>query len=397
MITYLRQLQSERDTLTQSATAITDQAARDERDVTDTERATLATMAERCAAIDGQLQTYGDQLEAQRRYAQLRTDLDGADREPERRLPAQTRQPQEPSSWGELFVQSAEFRSYGGRGSSAPVEVPGIFTRAPIDTGGIGGLPVPPYTANIPMPTFTTPLLDAVGHIGTNSNVVQWLVDDGTFPLAAVVGEGLAKPEANFTLDTDTASLQTYAHWKPITRQALSNIPMIQGIVESKLRGGIYAKLEADIGAALAAATIDGQEVDASTGGMLGAIRRAAGQVQAAGFPTFNDVLLNPADWAVLDLTVMQGSNGGPTGQQTFWGLRPIASPGCPVGTAYVGNLKQGVTVFDQGQASVFMSDSHQDYFIKNILVILAETMALPMVTQPSALVRVSDSTPDVP
>lgn len=403
MLSYMKQLLAERDTLTATVQGIIDKAAEEGRDVTDTEKATIGPMQQRCVKIDTELVALNEQVQLTRRYADLRGTLMDLDDEPAPprqtlalRAPGQI-ETRDAKAWGELFVDSAEFKGYDGHGSTGRVQVPGLFTRAAIDTGGVGGLPVPPYTANIPMPSFTTPLLDAVGHIGTSSNVVQWLTDDGTFPLAGVVPEGTAKPEANILLGTDTATLQTYAHWKGITRQALANIPLIQGIVEGKLRGGIYAKLEADIGAALGAATIPTAEVDAATGGFLGAIRAAMAQVQSAGFATFNDVLLNPADWAKLDLAVMQGSNGGPTGQQSFWGLRPIASAGVPAGTAYVGNLKNGVTVFDQGQAAVFLTDSHSDYFIKNILVILAETMALPMVTQASALVKVSDATPDVP
>jgi HK97 family phage major capsid protein len=396
MLTYLRNLQSERDTLTAAATGITETAAREERDVTDAERASIDTMSSRCAVIDDQLRTFGAQLESQRAYARLRQELDGGDDTAPRRDPAP--RPVEADtrgvrSWGELFIASNEFRAYDGVGSSGRVAVPGLFTRAPIDTGGVGGLPVPPATVSVAQPSFTTPLLDAVGHVTTNSQVVQWLVDDGTYPPAQVVAEGALKPEAAFTLDMDTGTLKTYAHYKGITRQALANTPMIQSIVEGKLRGGIFAALEADIAAALAAATLT--EVDGTgTGGVLGGIRSAIAEAQLAGYPNANTVLLNPADWGALDMAVFDATQDGPSRQTGFWGLRPVASAAVPVGTAYVGDLSSGVTVFDEGKAAVYMSDSHADYFIRNILVILAEVMALAMVTAPGALVRVTDTTP---
>jgi hypothetical protein len=231
-----------------------------------------------------------------------------------------------------------------------------------------------------------------VGHVSTNNSVVQWLVESGLYPDAAIVAEGALKPEANFTLDTETASLVTYAHHKGITRQALANIPMIQSIVENQLRGGIYQKLEKDVVQSLISATLTEVAQASATDGsaFLAAIRYAMGIVQGQGFPAGNTVLLNPADWAYLDVSVMHETTAGPVSPSGFWGLRPISSPGVPVGTAYVGDLKSGVTLFDRGQASVFMSDSHSDYFVRNILVILAEIEALPMVTQASALVRVT-------
>lgn len=397
MLTYLTNLRNERDSLSATSSSILDKAAQEERAATDAEKASIAKMAERCAAIDEELKTFTAQYESQKAYAKLRAAIESADEKPERkelavRKPADIERA-DVRAWGKLFVDSGEFRSYMGHGSTARIAVPGIFTRNPIDTSGIGGLPPVPYTATIPQPAITTPLLDAVGNIKTNSNLVQWLVQSGVYPQAAVVPEGSPKPEANITLDTETGTLQTYAHWKGITRQALANVPMIQSIVETQLRGGIFAKLEADIAAALAAATIGGV-VTPAEGGMLAAIRNGIAQVQLQGFPNANSVLLNPADWASLDVSVFDATNNGPSRQSGFWGLRPIASAAVPVGTAYVGDLNAGVTVFDEGQASVFMTDSHSDFFIKNVILILAEVMALVMVTQPGALARITPAVP---
>lgn len=394
-IAYLQRLQSERDTLTQTATGIADAAAREERDVTDTEQATLTQLSERCATIDSQLRTFNDQLASQRAYAQLRTDLADADDEP-RNLPARRADalPAQVRSWGQIFVESAEFRAYGGRGNSEAVALPGIYERAPIDSGGIGGLPTLPQTITVGGPQFPTPLLAACGHMGTNSNVVQWLRDDVPAPPAGIVAEGALKPEANIVLDTDTATLQTYAHWKGITRQALSNLPMIQSIVTNKLRQGIYVKIENDIAAALAAGSFDtvdyggaGASADVT---FLGAIRTAIAEVQLNGFPNANTVLMNPLDWAQLDIAVMVESVDGPARQSAFWGLKPVPAAAVPAGTAYVGDTNNAITVFEQGSAQSFMSDSHDDNFIRNVIVILAETMALPLVTQAAALAKVA-------
>jgi HK97 family phage major capsid protein len=396
VLTYLRNLQNERDSLTAAATQITETAASESRDVTESERASIVTMGERCAVIDGQLETFGAQLDSQRHYAALRASLSerGADDEPPDRAPVRApERPVEARGWAALFTESPEFRSWRGSGSTGRVEVPGIFTRAPIQmvppsADGFPGL-VDKFRWQNPQPLQTTPLLDACGNVTTNSNVVEWFDDEPPgYPLAQVVPEAQPKPEADFTIVPKTGTLQTYAHWKSITRQALSNIPMIQSIVENKLRGGIFAKLEADVIAALDAATLT--TVDPSgTNGMLGAIRNALGEAQSQGFPNANTVVLNPMDWAGLDISVMIESVDGPRPQSQYWGLRVISSAQVPAGTAYVGDLNTGVTVFDQGTASVFMSDSHASNFISNILVILAETMALPLVTQAAALVKV--------
>ena len=70
---------------------------------------------------------------------------------------------------------------------------------------------------------------------------------------------------------------------------------------------------------AAAAATIP----DVTDADLLAAIRVGIGTVQAAGYAP-NAVLLNPADWADLDIAVMGATLARPDGRQTFWGLRPI-------------------------------------------------------------------------
>ena len=67
----------------------------------------------------------------------------------------------------------------------------------------------------------------------------------------------------------------------------------------------------------------------AAQGGLLAAIRVGIGKVEAAGFNP-NAVALNPADYAALDVAVMNVANAVPTSQNTFWGMRPVAAGGDP-------------------------------------------------------------------
>lgn len=397
MLTYLQRLRDERDSLSASSSGILETAATENRSVTDTERAAIDNMATRCAAIDDELRTFSAQYESQRAYARLRETLAGAEDDaetpPARGL--ERRQAPEPErrdlrTWGELFVTSEAFRDYDGHGSTRRVDVPGLFTRAAIESDSNYGATTPPKVVQTLQASETTPLLSAVGHIATNQLVVQWL-NSNPVPEAAVVAEGGLKPEAAIDVTPATGTLQTYAHWAAITRQALANIPLIRSVVETQLRAGIFKKLETDINTALGAATLDNVNYDpANPDGALAGIRQAIGEVQANGFPNANAVVLNPADWAALDLAVMYETVNGSARQTAFWGLAPVASAAIPAGTMYVGDVKNGISVFEMGSAAVFMTDSHADYFVRNTLVVLAEAMALPMVTQARALCKVT-------
>jgi hypothetical protein len=61
-----------------------------------------------------------------------------------------------------------------------------------------------------------------------------------------------------------------------------------------------------------------------------------------------------------------------------------------PAGTAYVGDFAQAVTVFDRGTTAVYLSDSHADNFIRNVLLLLAEIRALATVPEPQAAAKCS-------
>jgi HK97 family phage major capsid protein len=400
MIDYLRDKMADRDHMTAVVNGMTDSAAAEGRDLTDSERATIADMAERCARLDTELTEYGRIADAQRSYAELRSRLTqtaDADRvRPDAVLPARLDQ-RAPQTWGEMFVASDAFRTYRGHGSSDEIELPGLFGRAAADPILVSTTPagvLDPYRHQVTPWSMVSPLLDSLGRVSTNSNTIVWYAWSAPYPTAQVVAEGAVKPPADITVTPTTSSLNTYAHYKAISRQALEDIPQVQSIVENQLRGGILLALEAAVAAALAASTGAAGIPTVTNAQLLAGIRIAFAQVQAAGYASPNAVLLNPTDFANLDLAVMQTAGIVPTLNGSFWGLRAVSVPSLPVGTAYVGQFSEGVQLFSRDTVSVYMTDSHTDYFVKNLLVILAEQRALVAVTAPKAMVRVTVSGP---
>jgi HK97 family phage major capsid protein len=378
MITYLQRLTSERDNLTVSATDLAERAAKEDRDLTDTEQESMKSWQTRCGQIDAQLTEYNGTVESQRAYARLRNELDTP--EPEF-VPSQRHGQQvETRSAGEQFVTSPNFQQYTGHGQSQRFEVAdymGLEARAAITTANLA---IPHFVLPPVVPVTTAPLLDVCGRVQVSSGVVDW-VEMGGDPTAAVVAEGAAKPEATITATPKTSSLDTLAHWVQITRQALDDASYIRSVIEGKLRRGLLNKAEADMAAAIDAATTQ----TATSDDLLAAIRVGIGKVEAAGYRP-NAVVLNPADYAELDIAVMAATVAGPAQQQTFWGMRAVAAGAIPAGKAYVGDFANGATLFDRGVTSVFVSDSHASLFISNILVILAEARVKSAVTEPSAL-----------
>ena len=347
------------------------------------ERSEITRLQERCVQLDGLLTEHEAQSSSARAFAELQSRIeanrertsDGVSRQT---APGRT----ETRSAGQLVVESTAFQNYPGRGQMAPVEISdflGLEQRALITTTTLAA-GIQPFVWNNTLPTAETPLIDAVSVVRVSSGAVEW-VETGADPVAAVVAEGTAKPEATITMTPKSASLDTIAHWSQITRQALADASYIRSLIETKLRRGLARKIEADIATLLAGATLQ----TATNANLMHAIRIGVGLVESAGYNP-NAVLLNPVDYAALDIASYENANTGPGRQTTFWGLKPISSSTQPAGSAIVGDFKEGVTLFDRGVSDVFVTDSHSDFFIKNILVILAEGRYKSAITDPLAL-----------
>lgn len=384
MFTYLQRLVNERTSLTEAMTGLSDRAASEERDLTEAERTSITGMQTRCVEIDAQISEGQSQLESQHAYAGLLQRIEGnRETAAEQRAGSAVATMERTSvrqSAGELFVASPAFTEYRGAGTSQRLDVADFLeTRATITTAQLA---IDHFKWAPVERTYTSPLLDAIAHVSVSAGVVDW-VEVGPDPIAAVVPEGQPKPEAAFTMTPQTSALDTLAHWVQITRQALDDASYIRSLIETKLRRGLIKKAEQDVAAAIVAAALG----TAEGATLLEAIRVGIGTVEANGYSP-NAVLLNPADWAALDIAVMVESVDGPMRKSSFWGLTPIASNDIVAGSAVVGDMTAGVTLFDRGVSSVFMSDSHASLFISNILVILAETRVKTAVTDPAALVE---------
>jgi HK97 family phage major capsid protein len=398
MPTYLDSLYAKRAELTDAANALLDAAATETRSLNEDERQRVSGYEVECRKIDDEIVDLERVNESAAKFQSMlgkRQEVaEVRDRAASRTASETTEdttvpEPVDRRSAGEKFVSSEAFLNYRGRGSSEAVEFKdflGLETRDAIKTGDmVGG--TYEFGGRVGY-LSTTPLLDIVGREVVTSNSVTYMDWGTTNPAATVVEEGELKPEATLAPEEVPLALKTYAHWKGITRQALEDFPRVRSIVEGKLRQGLANALQTAAATALTDASGD---IPAATGGtdLLTGIRAGIAKVQEAGFAP-RTVLLNPADYASLDISASSGANAGPVAFAQFWGLTPVASSAVASGTAYVGDFAQGVTWFDRGVSAVYLTDSHADYFIRNLMVILAETRGAFAVTDALALAKVT-------
>jgi HK97 family phage major capsid protein len=293
-------------------------------------------------------------------------------------------QPDVPQSWGEMFTRSDQFGDYRGRGTSGRVNIETRALPMSLSTSAPSISKQKIVLENVEGPA---PLLGLIPVVTVSSNgfdVVVWSKSAGG---AAVVPEGTAKPPAEWAPVSNPITLDTVAVHTQMTRQLIEDEPAVRSKIDTELQREVLRALEASAAAQLVAATLP--TVAGAT--LLESIRMGVGTVQAAGFSP-SAVLLNPADWATLDITVMGSTLIGPSVGSQFWGLRPVASVAQPAGTATVGDFSAGVERYSRSGVSLYITDSHASTFLSNVFTLLAETRSKTVVTRPAALCECTKS-----
>lgn len=263
--------------------------------------------------------------------------------------------------------------------------------------------------------TFQRPLTvrDLVTNGTTGSDAVEfaritgWTSGAATVPEASGTADGDGsgdvagtKPQSSIALERVSTTVKTVAHWIPATKRALSDASQIRTLIDNFLRYGLEDELEDQM--------LNGNEVGEDFKGILNTsgiqtqawdtdllvtTRKARTKVRTVGRATPTAYLLNPVDNERIDLTKDDNGGfyfGGPAGMgvQTLWGLPRVESESVPSGVGIVADWRQAI-LWDREQASIQVSDSHADFFIRNLVAILAELRAAFGVIRPKAFVSI--------
>ena len=300
-----------------------------------------------------------------------------------------------PKSLGEQFTESPVFEGYKLRraGTSESFTAVNFNLIKSTDTAG------KPYagavkTAEAPMPYRSTPLLDAAMPIEVDKNDYFWEEWPVTVPSAGDVAEGAPKPEANIQPELKSGKLGKAAHWITVTEEALEDNAGLRSRIDGELVDGVRQRGEEKAIEALVAATLP----TATHETLMKAIRVGVATVQMSGFGTGGQltVVLNPMDYADIDIELLALTLNGARANSPLWNLSIVPAGAVAAGTAYVGDIYRGLRKYYRSEAKVKMSDSHAGLFLENKYVILAEQRLSVHVVRPEAIVEVT-ATPVVP
>jgi HK97 family phage major capsid protein len=262
-------------------------------------------------------------------------------------------------------------------------------------------------------------MLDLITLGQTDSDAVSYVEMTGFTNAAAETAEATAasgssgtKPESAMALAIRETTVRQIAHWIPATKRSLADAGQLRTLLEGVLELGLDLRLDQQI--------VSGDGVGenlrgirntvgigavalrkpATTNGLtpenvLDTIHRAITVVRLAFFePTA--IGINPVDWETVRLqrsgkAAVANTNGGAAGSaaegdylmgdpsqagsERLWGLIPVVSAAFAQGHPVIGDYRQAVLWLRQG-TQILASDSHMDFFVRNLVAILAELRA---------------------
>lgn len=423
MTTKTKDLHEELKGILGEARKLTDDAEAAGRGLSSEDQAAIKGYFEKATELKGRIEKA---QETDKMTAAL-ADLEGVEYVPTqvKQSPAGHRSTQG-MSLGEAFTESPEFKDLLGQRangdhfgqkqqvSSRPVGFKELlFTGT--DRESAGGLIQNDYRGlQLGFTPFERPLTlrQLLSSSTTNSDTIEYAYIAGVDQNAAFTPEAArtdgtsgTKPQSGFTFERQTTTVKTIANWAAITKRALADVGQVRAMIDQFLRYGIEEEIDRQIidgdGTGedlLGLSNISGTQALAATGDDLQLLRRAKTRVRLGARTNANAILIHPEDREEIDL--MQDGNlhyymGGPVaagGNTTMWGLPVVESEVLDRGTAWVGDFTKAV-IYDRQQASIAVTDSHANFFVRNLVAILAETRLALAFLQPAAFVQVELST----
>jgi HK97 family phage major capsid protein len=382
-------------------------------------------------SLIGKAKAANDQILALDGDAKLRDELSILGRPAGDLAKGATALPGEGKTLGEKFTSSEEFRGWlssvapsgriaeSAKGLHSPAVAFGMKDLVTGASGTSGGALVSNDGRGLldGLAQFQRPLtiVDLITRGNTQSDTVEYARVTGFTNNAAPVPEATTagaipdpdatntaglKPESGLALEKVTAAVKTIAHWLPATKRALSDAAQIRTLIDQFLRYGLEEALEDQVltgddtgenfEGILSVSGTQGQAWDTD---LLTTTRKARTLVRTVGRARPTAFVFHPNDNERIDL--LKNSNGdfyfgGPTSNPSapLWGLPRVESEAMPEGTGMVADWRMAV-LWDREEAAIQVSDSHADFFVRNLVAILAEMRAAFGVIRPKAFVEI--------
>lgn len=400
------------------ALPVMEKAEKEDRLLTAEEKAQIEPILAECRKLDEQLKAVGADRDLAEQVASFGRQEDATQRHAEE-TDTHRRNRGFIASLGAQFVKSEAYewiksgknlRGNGTRWSSPAAELddPWQMGAATVtsDAASGGDLIIPDYRPGIlPLLFKRLTVADLLASGTTDSNLISYMKETTFTNAAAAVAEGAQKPESTLIFDAVTDAVKKIAHWIPVTDEMLEDVSQIRSYIDARLRLGLELTEEDQLlNGSGTGANITGllnrtglaTQVDQGSDTNEDAIFKQIWAIFTNSFLMPDGVIMNPANWQTIALRkdttgqyIATSPFAGTMQAQRLWGLPVAVTPSIAANTALVGAFKMASQVFRKGGIRVEASNSHLDFFTKNLVAILAEERLALAVYRPSAIGKV--------
>lgn len=283
---------------------------------------------------------------------------------------------------------------------------------------GAGLVPVPQVIGGVTETLFQRlTIADILPSGTTGTNSLRYTVEGTATSGADTVSEGAAKPASDLALSTVDEPVQKIATVLTVSDEMLEDAPAVQSYINGRL--SLFVKIAEedqlirgtgtppDISGfydrainVYARGTVDNNAV---------ALFKAINNTRGSSLLDVDAVFMHPTNWSTTRLlqdannqfygggpfTSAYGGAQGPSSanqlvRDSIWNVPVIITTAVGAGTALLGAFSQAAQLFRRGGLTVEATNSHSDYFFKNLVAIRAEQREALAVYRPSAFTQVT-------
>lgn len=253
----------------------------------------------------------------------------------------------------------------------------------------------------IPIPVRQVRIPDLITMSTTDSDLVKFVRETLRTDAAAETALGTAYSEASYAYEEDEAAVKDIGHFTPAHRSNLADRGQIQALLEGRLQNGVSRRFESQVVSGdgtgqnltgiLETSGVPSIERNLTTESRLDFLHRAITAVRLSLFDEPDAIGLHPSDYhdCVIEKASTAGTYqlGGAGNQEvrSIWGFPAAVTSVFPEGTGLVGNYREGAVAWVRAGVSVRASDSHEDFFTRRMVALLAEMRAAFAVWQTQA------------